>query len=70
MRIIKHKQFDKSMKLLLPKIQHKAIASLEVFVSNPFDDNLRNHALKGKRHGFRSIDVTGDYRIIFRELSD
>ncbi|KAK3605058.1 hypothetical protein CHS0354_000724 [Potamilus streckersoni] len=40
------------------------------YEQNPFATELRNHALRGEYEGFRSIDVTGDYRIIFRELSE
>lgn len=31
---------------------------------------LKNHKLHGKYDECRLIDVTGDYRIIFRELSN
>jgi len=57
------------MKLSL-KIQKKADESLLVFFKNPKDATLRNHALEGIYRGCRSIDVTGDLRIIFRECSD
>ena len=40
------------------------------YPNNPFDLQLRNHKLKGKRIGCRSLDVMGDLRIIFRELSE
>ena len=34
---------------------------------NPFDITLRNHALKGKYLGYRSIDVTGDVRLLYKQ---
>lgn len=64
-----HKTFDKSFLKLLPKLQHKIRDTVVVFMDNPFDQNLRNHALKWKRLGFRSVDVNWDLRIVFRELS-
>ncbi len=70
MRILQHKNFLKSLDKLSIKIQHKAVQVIELFVSDPTHPSLRNHSLKGKRLGLRSIDVTGDFRIIFRELSD
>ncbi|PID34910.1 MAG: type II toxin-antitoxin system mRNA interferase toxin, RelE/StbE family [candidate division SR1 bacterium] len=70
MRILRHKLFLKSFDKVPKKIQYQAIERLEIFLDHPFDPILRNHALKGKWIGFRSIDISGDYRIIFRELSD
>ena len=70
MKIIRRKSFDKSLSVLHKKIITKAIETLEIFTNNYQDSRLRNHALHKQRSGYRSIDVTGDYRIIFRELSD
>jgi addiction module RelE/StbE family toxin len=41
--------------------------ALELFSENPHDPALRNHALTGKYQDFRSIDVTGDWRALYRE---
>ncbi len=38
---------------------------MRLFVGNPFDSLLHNHPLNGKYEGCRSINVTGDYRIIY-----
>jgi mRNA-degrading endonuclease YafQ of YafQ-DinJ toxin-antitoxin module len=38
-----------------------------VFVNNPFDKILNNHALNWDYEWFRSINITWDYRVIFRE---
>ena len=43
---------------------------IDFFVENPFHPILNNHRLLGKYKGFRSINVTGDLRIIFEELDD
>jgi mRNA-degrading endonuclease YafQ of YafQ-DinJ toxin-antitoxin module len=64
-RFIKH--FDK----LSSSSQQKVDDTLVIFKENPFYNSLRNHALHSKKYdGCRSLDVTGDLRIIFRELSD
>jgi addiction module RelE/StbE family toxin len=39
-------------------------------LTNEFDPVLDNHSLRGKWIGCRSIDITGDYRVIFQRLSD
>jgi addiction module RelE/StbE family toxin len=41
-----------------------------LFSENPTHPSLRNHPLSGKYAGFRSIDVTGDWRAIYREKED
>lgn len=43
---------------------------LLLFGKNPFDPILNNHSLQGKFLGYRSINITGDYRAIFRLLDD
>ena len=70
MHIIRRKSFDKSIAKLDKKIIMKVIDSLEVFQKNPLDPQLHNHSLKWKIAWFRSLNVTGDYRIIIRELSN
>lgn len=37
-------------------------------MSSPMDHSLNNHALSGEFTGCRSLDVTGDYRIIFEDI--
>jgi addiction module RelE/StbE family toxin len=38
----------------------------DLFSDNPTHEALRNHPLTGKYAGTRSIDVTGDWRAIYR----
>ena len=38
-----------------------------MFSLNPYDLRLNNHILSGKWSGYRSINITGDWRAIFRE---
>lgn len=57
--------FDKQYAKLNFKIKLTFKKRLTVFQANPFDTSLRNHALKGKYLGYRSIDVTGDIRALY-----
>lgn len=66
----KHKRFEKSFRKLSPKLQNKTSEVLKIFVENKYDTRLNNHALKWYFIGLRSINLTGDYRIIFRETKD
>jgi addiction module RelE/StbE family toxin len=40
--------------------------TLALFLVEPDHSSLRNHALKDKYAGFRSVDVTGDWRALYR----
>lgn len=56
------KSFTKKFKTMpVPKQQH-FYERLELFKKNPHDRLLRDHALKGKYVGFRSIDIENDLR--------
>ena len=64
------KSYKKAFQKLSLKTQKKAVFTIShVFNNNPFDKILNNHALKGEYLGYRSINITGDFRAIFRELS-
>ena len=62
-----HKNFDKKYQKLSRSIQEKVDTVLEVFIRDPFDRSLKNHALKGNLKGKRAIHVMGNMRIIFEE---
>ncbi len=62
------KAFDKQYLKLKLKLSFKRRVTL--FKTNPFDVTLRNHALKGKYLGFRSIDITGDVRALYTTQGD
>jgi len=70
MKILYKKKFAKAYRKLSPKNQLKVDATIQKFHENVRDSALRNHSLKWSYLWFRSLDVTGDIRIIFRELSD
>ena len=64
------KTFDKQYSKLSPKIKTAFKTRVTAFATNPFDATLRNHALKGKYLGFRSIDITGDVRALYTTRGD
>ncbi len=39
----------------------------QLFQTDPFHPFLHNHALKGMYKGYRSINVTGDWRALYME---
>ena len=64
------KAFDKQYAKLNIKAKTLFRKKLELFSTNPFDARLRNHSLKGKYLGYRSIDVTGDVPALYTARGD
>lgn len=62
-----HKDFVKSSKRLTVREKEKLIQRLKLFGQDAFDPILNSHALKGKYLGYRSINVTGDLRAIYKK---
>lgn len=60
------KKFDKQYAKLSQKNKANFKQKIEVFRNNPFDKQLRNHPLKGKYLGYRSINITGDLRALYQ----
>lgn len=50
------------------RIRNQFDNRLRILVKEPTNPQLRNHALRDKWHGHRSIDVTADWRAIYREI--
>lgn len=70
MLIVYHKNFQKKV----AKLQKGKLISLKekliIFKNNPFDERLNNHPLHGKFADCRSINITGDLRLIYKKLDD
>ena len=52
------------------KVRNQFKKRLKLFLGDPFNPLLSNHALHGEWRQFRSINVTGDFRAIYRMLTD
>ncbi len=70
MEILYTKRFQKHYNQLDTYIQGKSKDAIELFRGDPFHTKIRNHPLEWKYLGYRSIDVTWDYRIVFAERSE
>lgn len=70
MKVRFHKNFEKQYKKLNKKEQGKVQERLELFLGNPFSPILNNHPLKGKYTDYRSINITGDLRAVYKYISD
>lgn len=70
MKIYFHKHFGKKFKKLSLKHKETFYRKIEIFSTNPFSIELNNHPLKGRHGGYRSINITGDIRAVFKFLSE
>jgi len=61
-----HRTFVKKFKKLPPKIKDRFEERLELFLTNPTDPTLNNHSVEKAFPDCRSINITGDYRAIFK----
>lgn len=57
------KQYAKAPKNIQTSFQKK----LKLFQKDKFIPSLNNHALTGSLKGLRSINITGDWRAVFKE---
>lgn len=66
MEVIFHKTFEKKFAKLPKNIQRQASERIYVFSQDPMDPVLNNHSVEKRFPGCRSINITGDYRAIFK----
>lgn len=65
-----HRDFDKQWKRLTDKQKLQAKERLRIFRVTPNDPQLNNHRLTGEWRGYRSINIGGDLRAIYKPISD
>jgi len=66
MRIEYSEQFRKLLKEAPRDIKERFFEVVADFSEDPYAEWLRNHALHGQLSGMRSIDITDDYRAVFK----
>lgn len=67
MKILLHQDFVKQYHKLRKSEQKKFQIRRDLFLQDEFNPILNNHSLKGRYLGYRSINITGDLRVIFRK---
>ena len=70
MKIVLHRNFEKQYKKLRRSEQKRFKEQRDIFLNDLFDPVLNNHPLRGKYKGYRSINVTGDRRAVYKLLDD
>lgn len=66
-RIDYDKKFLKQLKKAPLEVKKAFVERFKLFLKEPFHPTLNNHSLTGNYDGFRSINVTGDWRAIYSE---
>lgn len=65
-----HRNFKKRFQKLKTSERLKLKDRLELFLIDTFNPVLNNHPLKGKYVGYRSINIGGDLRAIYKQAKD
>lgn len=68
MKIEYSKKFIKDYKYCPKNVKNNFKLRLEIFIEDVNHPLLNNHALLGKLKGYRSINITGDWRAFFKIL--
>jgi len=69
-KIIFHNHFEKQILKLKLGERRRLRERLKIFLINPFDARLNNHALKGKYTDYRSINIGGDLRAVYKRMGE
>jgi addiction module RelE/StbE family toxin len=64
-----NKTFIKQLKKSPSKIKIQVFEELQLFQDDPFHTSLNNHTLKEKYSGYRSINITEDWRAVYYPTS-
>ncbi len=70
MIVLTSKNYDKKSGKLDKKVRSALLNRLAIFLNDPFSPILNNHPLSGARRHQRSINITGDWRLIFEQVDD
>jgi len=70
MKIVYDPAFIKTLKKINVRIRKSFKQAIILFSKDPSNLQLDNHALRKKYEGYRSIDITADYRAIYKEIHE
>lgn len=68
--VYSNKEFIELYKKTDVRIRKITDEKLEIFSKNPFDTGLNNHSLRDEWKGYMSIDITNDYRAVYKEVKE
>ncbi len=68
MRVRYTAEFYKLYKKANVRIRNEVDRKMKIFQKDHLNSELNNHALRDEYEGFRSIDITNDYRAVYEEV--
>lgn len=69
MRYTTGKHFLKNARKLSVKQKQKLQETLRLWEADPSHPRIHDHALLGKYKGYRSLNIGGDLRLIYRQVT-
>ncbi|PIR44423.1 MAG: hypothetical protein COV10_04770 [Candidatus Vogelbacteria bacterium CG10_big_fil_rev_8_21_14_0_10_51_16] len=69
-RVIYARAFDKQYKKLPAPLRLKFKERRDIFLEDPLSPILNKHKLHGEYGGLFGINVTGDYRAVYRNIDE
>lgn len=72
-KILYHKNFIKNYrKRIFPKkeLVEEFQKRLEIFIKDPKNLSLKDHKLLGKKRAFRAFSITGDIRVVYKNVEE
>ncbi|MBI5003911.1 type II toxin-antitoxin system mRNA interferase toxin, RelE/StbE family [Candidatus Kaiserbacteria bacterium] len=70
MQFVFSRLYKRQFKKLPLDLQVKVMIRLDLFMQDETHPLLDNHQLRFEWQGYRSMNITGDYRVIFKKESD
>lgn len=68
MRYTAHRQFERQSKKISQEMQAKMWERLTLLAAEEFNPLLNNHKLHHPFEGYSSINITGDWRLVYKKL--
>ena len=68
MFVERHKEFVRQMEKLDSSVRRKAHERFQLLAKEPSHPLLHDHKLHHPWAGYSSINVTGDYRLVYKKL--
>ena len=69
MTVVLHRDFIGAYKKLRLAQKEKFKERRNLFLEDPFHPLLQNHQLQGRYRGYRSINIGGNLRVIYKMIS-
>ena len=69
MRFSEHRVFGRQYKKLPREVQERVGERLALLIASERNPLLNDHKLNPPWEGYRSINITGDYRLVYKKLS-